>query len=353
MARVSFVLPVGGGGAHSVVQEVDAMRDLGVEARILVNQANAEYFRAAYDRFPWVAEGGMEAFDGNRHLASLLADSDVAVATTNTSAHAIADTHKSMRGLGFRHAYYVQDYEPLFYRAGSTEHALAVASYSVLRDCTYFSKTRWLAGMVEATHGHATALVVPSVDHGLYRPVRRAPGALRQVVAMVRPATPRRAPRRTLRMLARLAAGEFGPVALTAFGCTEEDLAAAGLALPDGVTLLGRLRQQEVAELLRATDVFLDLSDYQGFGRTAAEAMACGAVVLAPRLGGASDFITDGESGFLANTTDDAAVAETIRRMLSLSEAEQRRMRLAALEAVSGFTPVRAAISELRALGLG
>lgn len=329
------------------------MRALGVEARILVNEANAPYFRAAYDRFPWVAEGGMAAFDGARELAALLADSDVAIATTNTSAHAIAETHKTTRGQGFRHAYYVQDYEPLFYRAGSTEHALAIASYAVLRDCTYFAKTRWLGGMVEAAHGHPTALVVPSVDHGIYRPVRRAPGVVRHVAAMVRPATPRRAPRRTLRMLARLAAGEFGPVTLTAFGCDAEELAAPGLALPEGVNLVGRLKQLEVAELLRATDVFLDLSDYQGFGRTAAEAMACGVVVLAPALGGTVDFITDGESGFLANTTDDAAVAEAIRRILSLSEAEQLRLRLAALEAVSGFTPLRAAISELRALGLG
>ncbi|MEI6160075.1 MAG: glycosyltransferase [Roseococcus sp.] len=355
MARVSFVLPVGGGGggAHSVVQEVNAMRDLGIEARVLVNRRNAESFRASYERFAWVEEGGMEVFDGPKDLAPLAADADVVIATTNTSAHSVADAIKSTRGHRFRAGYYVQDYEPLFYSAGSTEHSLAIASYSVLRDCTYFAKTRWLAGMVEAAHGHATQLVVPSIDHGIYRPARRAPGALRLVTAMVRPSTPRRAPRRTLRMLARLAAGEFGPVALAAFGCAPEELEVAGLTLPEGVTLLGRLRQVEVAELLRATDVFLDLSDYQGFGRTAAEAMACGAIVLAPSLGGAPDFIQDGVSGFLANTTDDAAVASAIRRMLSLSEGEQRSMRLAALEAVAGFTPVRAAVSELRALGLG
>jgi glycosyltransferase involved in cell wall biosynthesis len=355
MARLCFVLPVGGGGggAHSVVQEVNAMRDLGIEAQVLVNRRNVESFLASYERFPWVNAGGMAAFDGSKDLSGLLAGAEVVVATTNTSAYSIADALPALRGQGLRPGYYVQDYEPLFYAAGSTEHAMAVASYGVLPGCTYFAKTRWLAGMVEAAHGHPTALVIPSIDHGIYRPARRPEGQRRLVSAMVRPSTPRRAPRRTLRMLARLASGEFGPVALTAFGCTAEDLAEAGLALPDGVTLLGRLRQVEVAELLRATDAFLDLSDYQGFGRTAAEAMACGAVVLAPALGGAVDFITDGVSGFLAPTTDDAAVAATIRRMLSLSEAEQRSMRLAALEAVAGFTPVRAAISELRALGLG
>jgi len=355
MANISFVLPVGGGGggAHSVVQEVNAMRDMGIEARVLVNQRNAEGFRSTYDRFPWVEQGGMGVFDGSKDLAALAAEADVVVATTNTSVHSIAEAIKSTRGLAFRTGYYVQDYEPLFYSAGSTEHSLAIASFAALRDCQYFAKTRWLTGMVQAAHGHAAALVVPSIDHGIYRPSRRPPGALRLVAAMVRPATPRRAPRRTLRMLARLAEGEFGPVAIVAFGSTLEELDSFGLVLPDGVELAGRLRQTEVAELLRASDAFLDLSDYQAFGRTAAEAMACGSIVLAPALGGAPDFITDGVSGFLADTTDDEAVATAMRRMLSLSEAELRSVRLAALEAVAGFTPVRAAISELRALGFG
>ena len=355
MAKVSFVLPVGGGGggAHSVVQEVNAMRDIGIEARVLVNQRNAEGFRSTYERFPWVEAGGMGVFEGPKDLATLAADADVVVATTNTSVHSIAAAIKSARGLRFRTGYYVQDYEPLFYAAGSTEHSIAVASFSALRDCQYFAKTQWLTGMVRAAHGHGAALVVPSIDHGIYRPSRRPPGAVRLVTAMVRPSTPRRAPRRTLRMLARLAAGEFGPVAVVAFGTTQEDLDSFGLTLPDGVDLVGRLRQVEVAELLRASDAFLDLSDYQAFGRTAAEAMACGTVVLAPALGGAQDFITDGVSGFLANTTDEEAVANATRRMLSLSDAELRSVRLAALEAVAGFTPMRAAISELRALGLG
>ncbi|MFN7001256.1 MAG: glycosyltransferase family 4 protein [Elioraea tepidiphila] len=137
-----------------------------------------------------------------------------------------------------------------------------------------------------------------------------------------------------------------------AFGTDAEELAAQGLALPDGVRLAGRLRQPEVAALLREADFFLDLSDYQAFGRTAAEAMACGCIALAPLLGGAPEFIADGLSGFLADTCNPAAVEGAVRRMLSLSEAERRAIRLAGLEAVAGFTPVRAAISELRVLGL-
>lgn len=355
MTRLSFVLPVrgGAGGAHSVVQEVSAMRDLGVEARILVNSANAAAFRETYARFDWVSDGGVAAFEGPKELARLLAGEDVVVATTNTSVHSIAEAARTIRGAAFRAGYYVQDYEPLFYDEGSMEHAMAVASFSLLPDCTYFAKSRWIVGMVQASHGHAAERVVPSIDHGLYRPARRSGHAAPRVVAMVRPSTPRRAPQRTLRLLGRLAAGEFGPVEAIGFGTSADELAALGLEAPAGVTLTGRMSQAGVAALLREADAFLDLSDYQAFGRTAAEAMACGCLPLAPWLGGSGDFIEDGVSGFLADTTDEAAVDEALRRLLALAEGERRSMRLAAVEAVAGFTPVRAAVSELRALGLG
>ena len=353
MPKIVFVLPVrgGSGGAHSVVQEATALFDLGIEVTIAVNAINAESFRAAYDRFDWIRDGGLAVFEGPRELAPIIARAEVAIATTNTSVHSVAEALRDMRGAPPRTAYYVQDYEPLFYDAGSAEHALAIASFAVLRDCTYFAKTTWLTGVVEAAHGHAAQLVVPSIDHGIYRPARRASGHRRIVTAMVRPSTPRRAPRRTLRLLARLAAGEFGPAEVIAFGTAEEELAELGMALPGGVRLVGQLKQVEVAGLLRASDIFLDLSDYQAFGRTAAEAMACGCIALAPTLGGPSDFMRDGVNGFLVDSCDDAAVTSAVRRMMSMSEGELVSMRLAAVEAVSGFTPVRAAISELRALG--
>ena len=353
MPKITFVLPVrgGSGGAHSVVQEVTALRELGVEARVMVNRANAESFATAYDRFDWVQEGGLAVFDGPRDLAGLVSDSNVVIATTNTSVHSMAEAIAATRGANFRTGYYVQDYEPLFYAAGTAEHALAVASFSVLRNCTYFAKTSWLTGVVHAAHGHHAQLVVPSIDHGIYRPRRRPANDRRVVAAMVRPSTPRRAPKRTLAMLARLAAGEFGDVEAVAFGTDAAELAEAGFTLPDGVRLVGQLKQVEVAELLRGSDLFLDLSDYQAFGRTAAEAMACGCIAVAPALGGTNDFLVEATNGFLVDTCDEDAIAGAIRRVLSLSEAELSAVKLAGLETVSTFTPVRAAVSELRALG--
>jgi glycosyltransferase involved in cell wall biosynthesis len=352
MARIGFVLPVkgGGGGAHSVVQEVTAMRTLGADATIFVNEKNFESFRRTYRRFDWISDGCV-VFGGPKELAERTEGYDIVIATTNTSAHSIAEaTQLSKRPVPT--GYYVQDYEPLFYEVGSEPWHLAVASFGILKTCTYFAKTRWLCNIVDTLHNHEVSRVTPSIDTSIYHPKRRAAGSRRLVCAMVRPSTPRRAPHRTIRTLARIASQFSDRIELVAFGCDAKELDAFGMTLPSEVELAGVLSQPEVAALLQRSDFFLDLSDYQAFGRTAAETMACGAIVLAPQIGGAGEFIEHGRNSFLVDTRDEAAVMLMVEQMLSMTEDEMRQMRLAALEAVAGFTPLAAALSEFRAFGL-
>ncbi|MBX5495714.1 MAG: glycosyltransferase family 4 protein [Bryobacteraceae bacterium] len=351
MARVTFILPVkgGGGGAHSVVQEATAMRSLGVDATIFVNEKNFSDFKRTYARFEWIAND-CKAFKGPKDLAELIDGSDIVIATTNTSAHSIAEA-VAIGKKPQRTGYYVQDYEPLFYEVGTEPYNLAVSSFDVLKDCTYFAKTRWLRDIVDATHRHPVSVVVPSIDMSIYHPVRRPANRNRTICAMVRPQTPRRAPHRTMRVLARVAA-QFGEdVEISIFGADLRDLEAHNVQTYPGIEILGSLLQPQVASLLQRTDFFLDLSDYQAFGRTAAEAMACGTIALAPAVGGASDFIVDGHNSFLVDTRDEGAVLTKVERMLTMTDEEIRLMRIAALEAVSGFTPTAAAVSELRAFG--
>ncbi|MCC7275264.1 MAG: glycosyltransferase family 4 protein [Alphaproteobacteria bacterium] len=350
MAEISFVLPVrgGGGGAHSVVQEVGAMRALGVEAGILVNEKNYGAFRRTYARFDWL-DKACQVFTGPKDLGERIAGCETVVATTNTSVHSLAEALPGAKFAG-RTAYYVQDYEPLFYEVGSEAWNVALASFGVLSACTYFAKTSWLRDIVGAIHGLPVKQVVPSIDGTLYRPGGTR-GTRRTVCGMVRPSTPRRAPRRTARVLTRLAEKHGADLKVVAFGADADELKGSGIDVGDSVVLAGELPQAGVADLLRQTDFFLDLSDYQAFGRTAAEAMACGAVALAPLVGGASDFIEHGTNSFLADTTNEGAVLDATEAALDLSEIELRAMRFAGLEAVAGYTPARAAISELRALG--
>jgi L-malate glycosyltransferase len=70
-------------------------------------------------------------------------------------------------------------------------------------------------------------------------------------------------------------------------------------------------------ELLPQADVFLLPSEYESFGLSALEAMACAVPVVSSNTGGLPEVIEDGVSGFLHTPGDTAAMAESIRRLLS------------------------------------
>jgi len=63
--------------------------------------------------------------------------------------------------------------------------------------------------------------------------------------------------------------------------------------------------------------VLLMPSDLESFGLAALEAMACGVVPVATRVGGVAELITDGEDGYLETPGDIAAQAGRVIALLS------------------------------------
>lgn len=85
------------------------------------------------------------------------------------------------------------------------------------------------------------------------------------------------------------------------------------LNLGDKVRFLGT--RQDVGRLLHGADVFLLTSVSEGIPLTVIEAMAAGLPVVATDVGGMSEVVVDGATGFLAPAKDDAALAERILRL--------------------------------------
>jgi glycosyltransferase involved in cell wall biosynthesis len=251
-----------------------------------------------------------------------------------------------------RTAYYIQDYEPLFYPPDSDEWLIAYASYGLIPGMVHFAKTGWVQETVRNNHRVEVHKVAPSIDHDIYYPCigqPRADGEKLSVVAMLRPATPRRAPRRTVRILNRLA-HEFGDRLLcSAFGCTDAELADQSLEL-SGVANLGILRREDVGRLFRSTDLFLDLSDYQAFGRSALEAMSCGTIAVVPAHGGSCEYARDGFNGFVVDTRKDDAILAAVCGFMGMTAGDRGEMRLNAISAGLGYSPENAAVSEMRLL---
>lgn len=87
-------------------------------------------------------------------------------------------------------------------------------------------------------------------------------------------------------------------------------------------------------ELLPQADVFFLPSDYESFGLSALEAMACGVPVVASNTGGLPEVVEDGISGFLHTPGNVDAMAASIRKLLS-DDALAKQMGEAARERAS------------------
>lgn len=357
MPSILFVLPVSGGsgGAHSVMQEADAMRAFGIDAMVAVNNDNSIKLRRNYRDLVNIASH-INSYQGVEGLADLIRTRtpDYVVATTNQSVHTVSDVLKTLGSAHPRTAYYIQDYEPLFYERGSSDWITAYSSYGLVPGMIHFAKTRWLQEVVEENHGMQVTKVEPGVDHRIFYPnlgIRHPGGEKLKIVAMIRPATPRRAPRRTVRILNRITA-ELGEMATCiSFGCGKEDLDLHSLRLR-GIEHLGELPRDDVGHLFREADLFLDLSDFQAFGRTAIEAMSCGTVAVVPAHGGAYEFAVDGQNGFVVDTRSDEAIMAAVHQFVAMNAAERHEMVLRGIEVGFRYSPERAALSEIAALGL-
>lgn len=77
---------------------------------------------------------------------------------------------------------------------------------------------------------------------------------------------------------------------------------AGELQVGDRVQFLGP--QKDMGKLYRSSHLFMLISDYESFGLSALEAMACGTPVLASRSGGLTEVVEDHETGRLCQVGD-------------------------------------------------
>jgi L-malate glycosyltransferase len=90
---------------------------------------------------------------------------------------------------------------------------------------------------------------------------------------------------------------------------------ARSLEIADHVEFLGE--QDQVVQLLSASDAFLLPSSQESFGLAALEAMACEVPVVASRVGGLPEVIEDGRTGFLHAPADLDGMAHSTLRLVT------------------------------------
>ncbi len=310
--RVTFLLEGlnTSGGVLSVMQLMGELRALGVETSLVVRSPrffDTEMCRGITPIF----------FKNDRELIRNFPPCDVAVATYWPTMHLLAECFLARPD--FAPAYFVQDFEPDFYpQSDQLTRRAVLDSYRMTPFC--FAKTPWICEKVRAAGG-TIELVPPGVDLNLFRPLpaSRGPEQKPAVLMMVRPSTPQRGLdtlRSTLAILA--ASGAAASAEFQAFGCLPEEL--AGLGLPVPVTGLGVLPNAALPQVYSDACLFLETSHFHGFGRTAAEAMACGTPCVLTDSGGVRLFAVHKENCLMAQPGDAELLAAHILRLLSRPE---------------------------------
>ena len=298
--NILFLLPVsgGGGGTHSVIQEVTAMRKLGVNAKVAVKTPNLNTFLSNYSDIPDAPEMFIGFNDDTLFLVA--SKFDIVVATIFKSVKTVKEIVTIYPHI--LPAYYIQDYEPLFFDEGSEFWSEAYNSYNLVPGIYGFAKTDWIIDQVKKNHNLIVHKVTPSIDHEVYKPAPQKAGNLISIVAMIRPQTPYRGAERTMQLLRLLKKKHGRGITIDIFGCESSHADFEKLPRDFEFVNHGVLKRMEVAQLLAAGDMFIDLSDYQAFGRTALEAMACGSTAVVPCNGGTYEYAIHDKNCLVVDT---------------------------------------------------
>jgi N-acetyl-alpha-D-glucosaminyl L-malate synthase BshA len=106
------------------------------------------------------------------------------------------------------------------------------------------------------------------------------------------------------------------------------------LEICNDIRFLGK--QDQMDEILSITDLFLLTSEYESFGLSALEAMACGVPVISTNAGGLPEINIHGKTGYLSNVGDVADMAKHAFHILS-DDARLHEFKKNALEHAGTF----------------
>lgn len=347
--RVLIILPVAEacGGGNVVITEATAMRNMGVDVRLLnLNQSRATFEQGyPHNTVPVVY------VEDEHSIPALAVDYDAVISTYHASVYWL-DPLTTRANCPIR-GYYIQDFEPYFFSEGSHNFNQAFNSYTRFPDLVRLTKTEWNRATVKERIGVECTVVGPSVDLDLYRPRTRLVGAWParplRIAAMIRPNTPRRNAKQTMDVLRALYQKHGEAIEIILFGCESSD--PEFLALPQDFVWrnAGMLSRSQVASLLNDVDIFADFSEFQAMGLSALEAMACGAAVIVPENGGALSFAADHENALVVDTSSPQLCLESLNQ-LAIDEKLRLRLQRQALNDACDYYPEKAAYNILAAL---
>ena len=125
-------------------------------------------------------------------------------------------------------------------------------------------------------------------------------------------------------LLSMMAALDIEDVRLLIMGSGPEEQAlraeAERLQLGDRVRFMGFVEESEKFRILQMCDMYVSTSQHEGFGMVFLEAMHCGLPVVCYNHGGQTDFLQDGQTGFLLELNDQESFRDRCQQLIRSPE---------------------------------
>jgi glycosyltransferase involved in cell wall biosynthesis len=337
------------GGVHTILRFGDLWRRRhGIESHFVIYDHPSATAREMEARaaviFPELP-GTFEVLESSNQVEALPA-SDLTIATLWTSAY-FAVRHKRARVK----AYFVQDFEPLFYPAG-TMFGLAEETYRL--GLYGIFNTPGLKDFVTANYPMDGVAFEPTVDRSLFNSSGRTGSRPPRVFFYGRPATDRNGFELGIAALRRLKADLGQSVDIVSAG---ENWAPESYGLRGIVNNLGVLPYEKTADLYRTCDVGLCFMFTKHPSYLPLEMMACGVTVVTNSNPANLWVLADGKNCLLTEPVV-GRVVQQLRRAVNdrrlrqrLGLAASRRMLQTTWEAQADL--VHAALLGRVASGLG
>jgi glycosyltransferase involved in cell wall biosynthesis/GT2 family glycosyltransferase len=116
----------------------------------------------------------------------------------------------------------------------------------------------------------------------------------------------------------------------------EFEAAAGDSPIPDRITLLGL--RDDVPDLLRALDIFVLTSLWEGLPRVVPQALSTGVPVVVYNISGVEEIVTSGHNGYVVPPRDLEAMVDRLRHLIEDDRARAEMSRRARAEFDSSFS---------------
>ncbi len=287
------------GGVVGVLKVINGLIEKGFEVRIACLGGDPGCERGLYTQPLYFATG--------KQLVAGVGNSDIFISTFWTTAYWLAKLRD--RFPKARYVSYIQDYESWFEPNSTDWLDKVIASYQI--PDTMITTSDWLRAKLLA-HGRDSHVIPKGIDEDVFR---RLDGEVREpmgVLAMARPHTPYRGFRSIVKIFGQLHRRE-PRIRLSLFGSGNR--AVGGLDFPAhncGVVENG----QTLARIYNRNTVYLDPSEFQGFGMMGLEAMACGSACVLTSAGGITQYAKNGYNSLLLDPSEPESAVEMILDLL-------------------------------------